>query len=713
MKKLALLVMAAVLVLCLVPCVTATTPQYDEEPDYTKVCEIRDSTVSANPPYLGTVTWYSEKTAAQNGVPGVAGVDYSGHVWKVTASSGSGSGVNLDFTKMKIPANTVKSVTIRVYTSPGTENVRFSPLDTPPPTTGNYVYWFTAQLPIAKGQWVDYKLTEETLATYSKSFGALKDSNGYFTGFGFNIKSSDRYMWIDSVTVDYDKEPDYTEVCEIRDSTVSANPPYPGAVKWYSEKTAAQKGAPGTAGVDYSGHVWYVADTANGSGTGVNLDFTKMKIPANTVKSVTVRLYAPTDSEEYVRFSPLDGVPAAGVNYSYWFTGSYHVGTGQWYDYTLTEEFLIGKGTSFSTRKDSDGYFTGFGFNVKNVDYMWIDSVTVEYDEAPDYTEVCEIRNSTVSDNPPYIGNVIWYGEELAALRGAPGVAGVDYKGHVWKVTGQGSGTGVNLDFSGLKIPADEVESVTVRLYASEGTDNVRYSPLDVVDPTPGTNNNLYWIPNVHSITKGKWIDYEITEEFVVSQGKTFSALKDSNGYFTGFGFNLRQSSNFYMWIDEVTVKTVGDIDVDGEMLGAQIRTTAPQGLRFGTQINFTDDITLEEIKYTYVEGGEADTRYAGTIILPVSELPDGVTAATLTHENAPANNFADVKAENIFEYNDTFAVYTAVVLDITEARKSEELIARAYIYYDGAYHYFDPVVRSVVQVETNIGNSNDSWNNG
>ena len=160
--------------------------------------------------------------------------------------------------------------------------------------------------------------------------------------------------------------------------------------------------------------------------------------------------------------------------------------------------------------------------------------------------------------------------------------------------------------------------------------------------------------------------------------------------------------------VDEEQLKDA----IMGEMLGAQIRTEGEYGLRFGTKIVFTDDIALDDVKFT-TEGEDIDGFYAGTLVVPLYKLPAGVTAETLTHANMPEDT-ADVEAENIFDEaadEGAAAVYTAVVTEIPEEGGANVVfVARAYVKYNGEYYYFTPVVRSVNQVISEIGNDNNQW---
>lgn len=100
-------------------------------------------------------------------------------------------------------------------------------------------------------------------------------------------------------------------------------------------------------------------------------------------------------------------------------------------------------------------------------------------------------------------------------------------------------------------------------------------------------------------------------------------------------------------------------------VLGAQIRKTAPEGIRFGAKLNkaFIADADITNVTY-------------GMAVIPVNLIPDG---AELTLD---IPNVADVKAKKIFDETDTHIYYTAVIKDIPEELRTTQLAARPYIKY-------------------------------
>ncbi|MBQ9921020.1 MAG: hypothetical protein IJO52_02445, partial [Clostridia bacterium] len=139
--------------------------------------------------------------------------------------------------------------------------------------------------------------------------------------------------------------------------------------------------------------------------------------------------------------------------------------------------------------------------------------------------------------------------------------------------------------------------------------------------------------------------------------------------------------------------------EIDGTMLGAQLRVDGTRGLRFGTQINFNDFMTD-----LGTASSVTDVTY-GTLVTPASFLGD----AELTHEILETVRVADVVAENVLEYVEgEYAIFTAVVTGIPD--DATQFTARGYVKYseDGGetfiYHYFDPVTRSIDEVKDNAG---------
>jgi hypothetical protein len=130
--------------------------------------------------------------------------------------------------------------------------------------------------------------------------------------------------------------------------------------------------------------------------------------------------------------------------------------------------------------------------------------------------------------------------------------------------------------------------------------------------------------------------------------------------------------------------------------LGAQIRTTGVQGLRFGTKLtknDFFKGIGLNGVNKT---GGVVSDVQFGTLILPTAYL-DG---KELTINGSYGYTVADVPAAKLYEETSSYIVYTAVLTGIPEAQYDTSFTARAYIKYklDGVDQivYFEPIARTV-----------------
>jgi hypothetical protein len=130
--------------------------------------------------------------------------------------------------------------------------------------------------------------------------------------------------------------------------------------------------------------------------------------------------------------------------------------------------------------------------------------------------------------------------------------------------------------------------------------------------------------------------------------------------------------------------------------LGAQIRTTGIQGLRFGTKLtknDFFKGIGLTGVNKT---GGVITDIQFGTLILPTAYLSEQELVIGGTYSKTVAN----VIGTNIYEETPTYIVFTAVLTGIPEAQYDTSFTARAYVKFkvDGVDQvvYFDPIERTV-----------------
>ncbi|MBE6688319.1 MAG: hypothetical protein E7588_03455 [Ruminococcaceae bacterium] len=663
----------------------------------------------------GTITKLGLNKAITEGLP----EGFSKSVWKVAPSStGLGSvGAMIEFDE-QIKISEIEYFIFRVY-APEDASTDWGPnLRIARTTKGEWLWGVsTGQSGFdmfpdtwTKG-WCDVKVKSTDMNMNSLDI----NGDGYLDRFNLISRrndTSDPY-YIDTISVKYtrgvdESTLDYTKMPKLAPQTeVQDNPPYKPSMAIYKDN-------PPSSVSGFEDYVWQFKGTAD-TGTTATIDFSGMQIPANRVDSIVLRMYIPSPSSQ-IRLTATGTTTRIMYNSTTkFYTLNTETELDQWFDFRITND-MLSTNYKFINLADENGYLTGLDLSVFNSSattrYFLIDSVKVELLETDEFP--CDVINTLSGNKPHYGGTAVKY----TSANIPDELKNTSYNGTVLKISSTGSsGATINLDFLRSQIPAKDIESVTIRMWAPAENPNganssteypqVRFSQYNVTSWLNYGNLNAFDLQKLDKMNQ--WVDIELTEEFLASLSHSFTELKDANGYFKGLTLTVRSNSNCYFYIDSISVKLKQDaapVEIDGDMLGAQIRTTEPQGLRFGTSVNFTDGIALEQIQYTENAG---DIFYAGTIIIPVSELADDVTPSNFTHANVPAESFADVRAENIYTSTETSATYTAVVWDIPEGDKPQELVARSYICYNGTYYYFAPVVRSVAQVENAMGGE---WNN-
>ena len=481
---------------------------------------------------------------------------------------------------------------------------------------------------------------------------------------------------------------------------------YGGNVTKYSAAQAQTAGVP----VGYTGNVWKVTTLAEGDSTfGCMLDFSDSNIPIDYVKAITFRIWV--GSREHNSPSQIF-IPKAGA-----LAVSYDVeaNTDKWYEFTLSENYGW-RNKGFASFADADGILDKINFSAVYSSALYIDSVEVEY------YPVTLSGNNDSAVVPNGLGSTMnQYTAKSAADAGITLPEGS--KGTVWKfdaVAGNGANLGVTLDFSSLDLDAEDVESISFRIHMNDTLKNFYVPAVGKaawacamsdsdsalqVDERYGSERKAKWQALLAASQNGTWHDFVFDITAFRAWNSFTNTLAKENGKLGPV--NIRLNGPTTVYIDSVSIQLTGGATIDGEMLGAQIRTNGDRGLRFGTAIATNGDLELSEIQF---DSNAADNFYAGTLVTSKADmLAGGVTSDTLTHATMQSAEAVDVKAENIFDaaYNDNYALYTAVVTKIPD--DSAELVARAYIRYTSdngityKYFYFDPIVRSIAQVdETN-----------
>ena len=124
--------------------------------------------------------------------------------------------------------------------------------------------------------------------------------------------------------------------------------------------------------------------------------------------------------------------------------------------------------------------------------------------------------------------------------------------------------------------------------------------------------------------------------------------------------------------------------DASFTAMGAQVRTSGVQGLRFGHKLekSLWADVDVTDVSY-------------GTVIVPEEYLEGDLTLETEMAQN--------VVAENIFDETDDYVIFTAVVTNIPESDYNVRFAARAYVKYT-----FDGKSYTVYSDDTKIRSVND-----
>lgn len=140
------------------------------------------------------------------------------------------------------------------------------------------------------------------------------------------------------------------------------------------------------------------------------------------------------------------------------------------------------------------------------------------------------------------------------------------YAGDVVKVVGNpGAGIGLFLNFADKKIAADDVDSITFRLYI-DGDASGSYPEVRIPRPVEGGG----WVVRYNASSKAKqWFDMTFVHRgnggdsnFLVNEGTMDYADISKDGYLHEFGFMVRLQNLTTFYIDSVKVNMKGSAPV-------------------------------------------------------------------------------------------------------------------------------------------------------
>ena len=322
----------------------------------------------------------------------------------------------------------------------------------------------------------------------------------------------------------------------------------------------AQQAADANIPEGYSGDVLVVKNEAeDASGKGVLLDFSKLNIPTNQIKSITFRVYVGTDG------TTNDSYPEVRIykRVSSSWAMRYVVGNqaDQWVNITLDS---LGNGfvssNSFETLS-KDGFLDKFELSVRSHTgdpVFYIDSISYTLFSALETEDefACEYFASAPNDYVKYGStSVTKLNDAEAYAAGIP----QGYSGEVLVVENSSVNIGALLDFSKLKIPYRLVESLTFRVYVGDdGRAEGEEQEVRIVEK--GVNG---WVMR-HSV-EGKteqWLDITLDRTGKKFQsGKSFQNLAE-DGLLSRFELSVRSyKDKVVFYIDSVQIRLVEDSD--------------------------------------------------------------------------------------------------------------------------------------------------------
>ncbi|MBE6689635.1 MAG: hypothetical protein E7588_10260 [Ruminococcaceae bacterium] len=490
-----------------------------------------------------------------------------------------------------------------------------------------------------------------------------------------------------------------------------------GTITQYTEAQAQAKNVP----EGYDGSV-YMVELYDGS-LGFTLDFSVANIPVANVKSITMNIYPVHDVTSGGKIQLYTPAPTSGWRTAYPLENNF--GTDKWINFTLGSDYGWRFSNGFVNNaelKDADGMLDKINFMFTNASTLYIDSIEVEYYPV---SVVSGDGTTALASNIkkfPYVGeddrasaysqyNYVNYPTGYENIKAPAGYSGTVQEFSA--VSGNGKNLGFVVDLTAMNVDAEDVESVTLRI-AGNGVpsyiyinNNPNFSSsgyaMTLTDSQAENNTaigNQKWADVKEAFGKSEWCDLVIDAN-AFRIGNSFTKnLAEANGKLTNMKFRVSGISEVYL--DSISIQLVGGKTIDGEMLGAQVRTTGEKGLRFGTRIATNGNFNLDDVQFV----SEDDKLYAGTLVVAKADLAAaGLEANELTHANMKAAEALDVKAAKIFDsaYNTTNALYTAVVYNIPD--DTAEIVARGYIRYTAdngityKYFYFDPVTKSMAAV--------------
>ena len=142
-----------------------------------------------------------------------------------------------------------------------------------------------------------------------------------------------------------------------------------------------------------------------------------------------------------------------------------------------------------------------------------------------------------------------------------------------------------------------------------------------------------------------------------------------------------------YVEVGQVRVEKEFFIVEAPTVLGGSVRLSEPAGLRFQSKVSET----------LIAQGASF-----GTLVIPKSTLGEStLTVETETVRDIPQTKWAtdSVKENYPQTYEEGYAYFNAVLMEIPAEHYDKVIVARSYVYLNGVYYYSAPIERSLAQV--------------
>lgn len=147
---------------------------------------------------------------------------------------------------------------------------------------------------------------------------------------------------------------------------ISGVSPYDGSVTLLSEYEATTAGVPS----GYRGAVTRVGAGSNSSYAGVTLNLASLGLPISQIKEMTFRVYLAGGTSLRVSNKGAGSWAILAT-----------IETNTWVDYTVKKDGTGFNGANFTYFDDGNGNLGVFGMGVKNVSYLYIDSISIVFED--------------------------------------------------------------------------------------------------------------------------------------------------------------------------------------------------------------------------------------------------------------------------------------------------------------------------------------------